>query len=81
MYRVYMAGKNQFSLIDTKENEYLLKSVSFNDLYKYLYITKSFSKDELIKGFDGLLDNSHNTIEFGNMGTFLYTKFTDFYDV
>lgn len=81
MYRVYMAGTNQFSLYNAAKNEYVLKSVRFNDLFKHLYLNLGFSKDELVKGFDALLDNSHNTAEFGNFGTFMYSKFTDFSDV
>ena len=80
MYRVYMAGTNQFSLYNSRTEEYVLKSVKFNDLFKHLYMNLGFSKDELIKGFDALLENSHNTAEFGNFGTFMYSKFTDFYD-
>ena len=70
MYRVYMAGTNQFSLYNSRTEEYVLKSVKFNDLFKHLYMNLGFSKDELIKGFDALLENSHNTAEFGNFGTF-----------
>ncbi|NBO99765.1 MAG: hypothetical protein EBU90_06515 [Proteobacteria bacterium] len=78
MYTVYMTGSNTYSLYNNQSKVYLLSNADFKRTFDYLHNDLEFSKNELVIAFDSLIDNLHNTIEFGNFGTFIYSKYIDF---
>lgn len=78
MYTVYMTGNNQYSVFNYQEKKYVVSNGDFKETFDYLHRGLALPKKELILGFDSLIENLHNTIEFGNFGTFLYSKYIDF---
>lgn len=78
MYTVYMTQKNNYSILNNQDNKYVLNNKSFKDTFSHLKNKLSFEEKELVEAFESLIVNHHNTIEFGNFGSFLYTKFIDF---
>lgn len=78
MYTVYMTGSNSYSIYNSQNKTYVLSGVDFKRAFDYLHYDLALPKNELVLGFDSLIDNLHNTIEFGNFGTFLYSKYIDF---
>lgn len=78
MYTVYMTGSNSYSIYNSQNGTYVLSGVDFKRTFDYLHYDLALPKNELVMGFDSLIDNLHNTIEFGNFGTFLYSKYIDF---
>lgn len=73
-----MTGNNQYSVYSGYSKKYVLSSANFKKTFDYLHNDLSLPKNELVIGFDSLIENLHNTVEFGNLGTFLYSKYIDF---
>ena len=78
MYTVYMTGSNSYSIYNGHDKKYVLSNAEFKQVFDYLHYDLALPKNELVMGFDSLIQNLHNTIEFGNFGTFLYSKYIDF---